>query len=222
MTESQQKIEMRRSKVRERLGEIGKLAGDEYSDEIKAEERGLQDEYTGLEQRHRTAIVAEDRDLDARRAEAGEAGRGDARARWSFAARHGSRNSCSRRLAGGSPAVPRRSCRRRPESPAFRSNCGTCRNRSSGPAAEQRAVTPAPGTVGINLDPIRPAVFANSIAPRLGIEMPRVMSGTFASGHDHRLAVRRGAGEIRARRSVRSVRSPSRPPARSESVLGWS
>ena len=34
---------------------------------------------------------------------------------------------------------------------------------------------------GVNLDPIRPAVFANSIAPRLGIEMPRVASGTYAS-----------------------------------------
>ena len=47
---------------------------------------------------------------------------------------------------------------------------------------EDRAITPAPGTVGINLDPIRPAVFANSIAPRLGIQMPRVMSGTYATG----------------------------------------
>ena len=46
---------------------------------------------------------------------------------------------------------------------------------------EGRAITEAPGTVGVNLDAIRPAVFANSIAPRLGIEMPRVMSGTFAS-----------------------------------------
>ena len=48
--------------------------------------------------------------------------------------------------------------------------------------AEQRDITPAPGTVGINLDPIRPAVFANSIAPRLGVQMPRVMSGTYATG----------------------------------------
>ena len=47
---------------------------------------------------------------------------------------------------------------------------------------ETRAITEAPGTVGVNLDPIRPAVFANSIAPRLGIEMPRVMSGIYASG----------------------------------------
>ena len=49
---------------------------------------------------------------------------------------------------------------------------------------EQRqtdAATDAPGTVGVNLARIRPQVFANSIAPRLGIEMPRVMSGTYAS-----------------------------------------
>ena len=46
---------------------------------------------------------------------------------------------------------------------------------------ERRDPTEAPGTVGVNLDRIRPAVFANSIAPRLGIEMPRVMSGTYAS-----------------------------------------
>ena len=48
---------------------------------------------------------------------------------------------------------------------------------------EQRAdaTTGAPGTVGVNLDRIQPAVFANSIAPRLGIEMPRVQSGTYAS-----------------------------------------
>ena len=48
---------------------------------------------------------------------------------------------------------------------------------------EQRAdvTTDAPSTVGINLDRIRPAVFANSIAPMIGIEMPRVMSGSYAS-----------------------------------------
>ena len=53
--------------------------------------------------------------------------------------------------------------------------------RSAEGERETRAITPSPGTVGVNLDPIRPAVFANSIAPRLGVEMPRVMSGTYAS-----------------------------------------
>ena len=47
---------------------------------------------------------------------------------------------------------------------------------------EERVVAGVPSTVGINLDRIRPHVFANSIAPRLGIEMPRVKSGTYATG----------------------------------------
>ena len=34
------------------------------------------------------------------------------------------------------------------------------------------ATTGAPGTVGVNLDPIRPMIFANSIAPRLGSTCP--------------------------------------------------
>ena len=48
---------------------------------------------------------------------------------------------------------------------------------------EKRADLPtaAPGTVGVNLDRIRPAVFANAVLPRLGVEMPRVESGSYAS-----------------------------------------
>ena len=47
---------------------------------------------------------------------------------------------------------------------------------------EKRAVTPAPGTTGINLDVLRPAVFAPSVVDKLMVEMPMVESGTFASG----------------------------------------
>lgn len=47
--------------------------------------------------------------------------------------------------------------------------------------SEERAITPAPSTAGVNLDTIRPAVFAASIAGRLGVEMPRVQSGTYAT-----------------------------------------
>ena len=180
MTESQ-KIEMRRSKVRERLGEIGKLAGDQYTDEIKAEERALQDEYTGLEQRHRTAIVAEDRDLDARRTEAGDP---DAEQRERIELRSKARltefliaRAQGRMVSGAEHEL----CAAAGVSGIPIELWDTSEpERRSG--AEQRAVTPAPGTTGINLDPIRPAVFASSIAPRLGIEMPRVASGTYATG----------------------------------------
>ena len=179
MTESQ-KIELRRSKVRERLGEIGKLSGDAYTDEIQSEERALQDEYTGLEQRHRTAIIAEDQDLEQRRAEAGDVDaeqreRVELRSKASLtnyllAAARGrlvdgaEAELCAAAGVGGIPLELWDT-----SAPEQRSG------------AEQRTVSPAPSTVGVNLDAIRPAVFANSIAPRLGIEMPRVQSGTFAS-----------------------------------------
>ena len=180
MTESQ-KLELRRSTVRERLGEIGKLAGDAYTDEIKTEERALQDEYTGLEVRHRTALIAEDKALEVAKGEAGEA---DAETRervelrskaklsnYLLAAARGQMVSGAEAelcAAAGVSGIPLELL----EAPG-------AEHRSQG--AEQRAITPAPGTVGINLDPIRPAVFATSIAARLGIEMPRVMSGTFAT-----------------------------------------
>ena len=45
--------------------------------------------------------------------------------------------------------------------------------------------TDAPGTVGVNLDPIRPAVFANAVLPRLGVEMPSAWS--LARSHRQRL-----------------------------------
>ena len=46
--------------------------------------------------------------------------------------------------------------------------------------SEHRAVTGTPGTVGLNLDLIRPEIFAPSIATRLLLEMPMVESGTYA------------------------------------------
>ena len=47
---------------------------------------------------------------------------------------------------------------------------------------EQRAVTAAPATVGVNLDALRPMVFAPSVVDKLAVEMPEVASGTYASG----------------------------------------
>jgi len=49
---------------------------------------------------------------------------------------------------------------------------------------EKRAdsVSGASSPVGVNLDRLRPTVFAPSILPRLGVEMPRVASGTYALG----------------------------------------
>lgn len=182
MTESQ-KIELRRSKVRERLAAISKLEGDAYTDEVKTEERSLQDEYGTLETRYRSAMIAEDKALEDAKADAGDDGL-DKEARERIELR--SKASVSKffqafargrmvdgpeaelQAAAGVSGIPIEVFEPDP--------------RAETRSAEQRAVTPAPGTVGVNLDPIRPAVFANSIAARLGIDMPRVASGTYATG----------------------------------------
>ena len=52
---------------------------------------------------------------------------------------------------------------------------------SGRPAVEHRAATPAPTTgAGVTVAPVQPFVFAPSIAPRLGIDMPSVGSGGFS------------------------------------------
>ena len=176
MLESQ-KIELRRSKIRERLGEISKLEGDTYTDESKTEERSLQDEIGGLETRHRSAVLSEDDDLEQRRAEAGDT---DAETRERVELR--SKAKLSNFLLAAAQGRMVAGAEHELQAAAGVSSIplelwDVPEQRST----EERAITPAPGTTGINLDPIRPAIFANSIAARLGIDMPRVASGTFAT-----------------------------------------
>ena len=47
--------------------------------------------------------------------------------------------------------------------------------------SEQRDITPAGATVGVNLDPIRPAIFAPSVIDQLMVDMPTVGSGSFST-----------------------------------------
>ena len=89
---------------------------------------------------------------------------------------------------------------------------------------EQRATADAPGTVGVNLDSIRPFVFAHSIAPRLGIEMPRVMSGTYASAtittaQDANALAKSGAAAGVAGAFTVTTATPKRVSARLELTL---
>ena len=45
---------------------------------------------------------------------------------------------------------------------------------------EHRAITPAPGTVGLNMGMVQPFIFAPSIASRLGIEIRDVPTGSYS------------------------------------------
>lgn len=72
-----QKIALRISEVRQRLNEIAGLDTDGYTEEIATECRALQTEYTGLEERHRAALIAEG---EAEQRDRGQAGNGDGEA----------------------------------------------------------------------------------------------------------------------------------------------
>ena len=171
-----QKLAVRLSQVRERLNEIGGLEGDAYTDEIRTEETALQAEYPDLERRHRSAIMAEpegetrevepDREMRERVELRGKASlvgylRAALAGRRADGAEAELQNAAG--IGDGIPLelwdVPRPVEHRQTD-----------------------ASTGAPSTVGLNLDRLRPQVFAQSIAPRLGIEMPRVESGSYASG----------------------------------------
>ena len=153
------------------------------TDEAKTEERSLQDEIGGLETRHRTAILAEDDDLET--AASAEAGNGlDAEQRERVELR--SKAKLSNFLLAAAQGRMVSGAEHELQAAAGVSSYSAIELWDVPVPAEQRsteerAITPAPGTTGINLDPIRPAIFANSIAARLGIDMPRVASGTFAT-----------------------------------------
>lgn len=167
-----QKIRLRLSQVRQRLNEIAGLEGDAFTDEIRSEAESLQTEYADLETRHQAAIVAEGE--PEKRPAAPDA---EMRERIELRSRASLGNYLVAALRGrrvdGAEAELQSAAGIGDGIPLELWDVPT--------ETRADAATGAPGTVGVNLDPIRPAVFANSIAPRLGIEMPRVASGTYAS-----------------------------------------
>ena len=181
MTNSQKRLRElreRQSKERQRMAELALV--DELSDEQRSEldtlERGTPD----LERQIRASVIAvEDEEKEAETRMATEPDR-EMRERTELRSRASLTNFLTAAISG------------RQVSGAEAELQGVAGIGDGIPLelwdvpqpVEQRqtdAATGAPGTVGVNLDRIRPQVFANSIAPRLGIEMPRVMSGTYAS-----------------------------------------
>ena len=55
-----QRLELRRSEVRQRLGELSALDGDDFGDDARSETDRLSAEYADLERRHRAAVISGD------------------------------------------------------------------------------------------------------------------------------------------------------------------
>ena len=186
-----QKIDLKRSEIRSRLAEITALEGDSYNDEIKVEEKTLHAEIGTLEQRYKSAVLSEETEQGELEKTVAGAPDAETRERIELRSKAQLTNYFQARAQGKMPSgaeaelcaaagveqIPIEIL----DTPEQRGE-QVFVNVVTETGIERRAVTPAPGTVGVNLDPIRPAVFANSIASRLGVDMPRVSTGTYASG----------------------------------------
>ena len=159
----------RQSRERGRMAELSLV--DELSDEQRSEldtiERGTPD----LERQTRAATVAletEEREAETRAATAPDA---EQRERIELRSKallsNYLMNAARGRLADGAEAELQAAAGISGHGIPLELWDVPIERRDGENGRETRAITPAPGTVGVNLDPIRPAVFANSIAPRL-------------------------------------------------------
>lgn len=176
MTEAQ-RLTIRTSEIRQRLNEIAVLPDDGMTDEIRQESDRLGTEYRDVETRLRAAIVAEGDPVETATTETDSETREreELRQRSTFG-RYLSAALRGRAVDGAeheyAQAVGVTEAGHVPLA-LFEERAGEIETRED-------AATPAPSTVGVNLQTVVPAVFAASVAPRLGINMPSVASGTYA------------------------------------------
>ena len=170
-----QETELRVSEIRERLSTINGLPAEERTAEIKAERDTLIVDYAEAEREFRSAVIAEENDpsvVSVSKADAETRERIELRNRASVGA------FLSAALQGRLPSGAEAEFGAAVNAPAGQIPIGMFeRDRP----VEARAVTPAPATgTGVTVAPVQPFVFAPSIAPRLGIEMPSVPSGGYS------------------------------------------
>ena len=167
MTSAQKRLRAlreRQSKERQRMAELAML--DSLDTETRAELDGLESGTPDLERQLRAAQVAvdaEDRDsvIATGTGDSADADpdRLELRSRCSVGGRY---------LLGAASRQSGAEAELQPEQRQAE--------------VETRAITPAPSTVGVNLDVLRPHVFSPTIVDKLMVEMPMVESGTYATG----------------------------------------
>ncbi|MDE0458416.1 MAG: hypothetical protein OXI15_14070 [Chromatiales bacterium] len=170
MTNSQRLL-LKQSEKRERVNAL--LAKDELTGEERTELDTLTGRLQEIEGEYRAAVTVEQADLEAEQRAAGNVPDAEMRERIELRGRARLTNFITAALRGRLPEGAERELAEAAGVDGIPLELWD--------APEERAVAAVPGTVGVNLDPIRPQLFAPSIAPRLGIEMPRVPSGTYAT-----------------------------------------
>ena len=174
-----QEIQIRLSECRQRLNEL--LGIETRTDEQNTELETLTNEVRTKEPELRAALAAESDAERLAREAAAAGGAVDAETRERLELRGRSTlggylsAALGGRLPNGAEAEYAAACGAKPGHIPFDLWEG------DRPRPETRAVTPAPTTgTGVTVAPVQPFVFAPSIAPRLGIDMPSVQSGGYS------------------------------------------
>ena len=176
MTENQRKLaalQIEQSEVRQKLNDL--LSKDERSTEENSELETLTTRAQALEPELRAALVLSD-EAEPTGNVNGTVVDAETRERLELRAKCSVTNFFQARMQGRMPSGAEA------EYSAAENTDGKIPLSLFDEPVEQRAdvSTGSPATVGINLQPIRPQVFSQSIAPMLNIEMPRVESGSYA------------------------------------------
>ena len=174
MADELNKVEIRRSEIRQRMNEISGL--DDLSEDVIKEEKGLRDEYQKLEIRARAAKIGADlddkqakeafQDDDKKGKELAELRSGVSLGKYLSAiaegrSPEGREAELQKELGMGANMIPH----------------DAIQTRQASPVIEKRAVTASPSDVGAIQHPIVPPVYAAGAAAFLGISMPSVGVG---------------------------------------------
>ena len=179
-----QKKQLRISEIRTRLNELSSVETDSLTDENRTEMDSLASEMKDVDAQYRAAMIAEDEidkqnNVDGIDAEMRE--RIELRSKVNItdyltAASKG-------RSVDGAARELQEAAKVDDGIPLELWNGTQEKETRQEDGKETRAITPAPSTgIGVNLDVIRPAVFAPSVAEKLLIDMPTVPTGTYATG----------------------------------------
>lgn len=221
-----QKIQLRISEAREKANAL--LSKESLTDDERTELAGHTETMTNSEAELRSAIVVESAEEEAAKKDAGPVIEdAEVRARLELRSKSLVTNYILAAIRGRAVTGPEAELHQ--ECKLDDGQIPIELWERSPAEAESRAVTPAPssgvaaGGGGVNLDTLRPAVFAPSVVGRLGVDMPMVMSGTYATGtittSINAAAVAKGAD---VPQDAGAITVTSTTPHRVGADMGWS
>ena len=183
MTQAQKKLREaldRQSRQRGRMAEIGVLAEDAWTPEIRSEFEQLEKAVPDTEAQVRAARAAVEAEEGEQRQASIEHPDGGQRERLELRSRCRVGNILAAALAGRATSGAEAELQADLGFSTSEIPAELWQRPERRDARETRAISPAPSTVGINMADVEPFVFAPSIASRLGIAFRRVPSGTYA------------------------------------------